>query len=64
MPSGEEPVGKPSTNGLVGVGANDLMRPGGMSLADGSNIAAVFQAHTDDVVCDVLGGRGLVVPDD
>ena len=27
MPSGEDPVGRPSTNGFSGVGANDMMRP-------------------------------------
>lgn len=27
MPSGDDPVGRPRTNGFSGVGANDLIRP-------------------------------------
>ena len=63
MSSGDEPVGRPRTKGFSGVGAKVLMRSGrcehvilSLDIKQG--------ALTNDVVCNVLGGRSLVVSDD
>ena len=58
MPSGDEPVGRPRTNGFCGVGANDFIRPGFVS---GASMDFVGD-HTNDVVRNILGGNCLVVP--
>ena len=60
MPSGDDPVGRPRTNGFCGVGANDFIRPGFVSRAS----VKFTGRRTDDVVRDILRGDCLVVPND
>ena len=61
---GEEPVGRPSTNGRSGVGLKSLILSGARQPTAAAKGKEKVRAPLADVVADVLADGGGVVADD